>query len=78
MDKATMTVAREYYAGKQTVCVYVRGKIDDELRPVLDAAGYELVDDTNNCRRVRCTTPAELNAAREPLRPYFNAQGVRK
>jgi hypothetical protein len=46
----------------------------ESLRPVLDGLGI-FADDMTNRRSILCSNAAELDAARNPLRSYFDAQG---
>jgi hypothetical protein len=45
------------------------------LRPLLDRLGIVPDCTITNRRAVLCSTPAELDAAREPLRQLFDARG---
>ena len=70
MSNCTMSLER---TGKQIILVVKNAP--ESLRPVLDGLGINLVTDIANRRQVVCSNAAELDAARNPLRSYFDAQG---
>jgi hypothetical protein len=47
----------------------------EPMRDGLDLLGYKPTPDIANRRSIICTTPAEVDAARDPIRPYFDDKG---
>ena len=76
MEKPRFEVRRLVIDGKINIDLIVR---DATYSPELDALtmklGYRPVEDISNCRRVRCTTSSEIEAARTPLVSLFDAKG---
>lgn len=70
-----MIVTRIAWQGKTAVSVMVTGIIPAALRDALDIAGVLPVAGLANTRERICTTPAEVDAARAPLKSYFGARG---
>lgn len=68
MKPPRMTVARTMVDGVKAIAISVRGPLDAEMTALLDSLGYELVDDLAAVRRIVCTTPEQIDAARYPLR----------
>lgn len=48
------------------------------VKPILEKLGYRLVPDIFNFYDIICTTPAELDAARNPIKQFFNPDGTGK
>jgi hypothetical protein len=64
--KTTMQLQRVEKGGKPAIRLVVRNA-SAELRVLLDTLGILPVCDIANCREIICSTPAELDAARNPL-----------
>jgi len=78
MDKTmttTMALERVMSGGKPAIRLVVRGA-DAKMREICDGLGIMPVCDIANCRDRICTTPAELDACREPLRKYAVGEPV--
>lgn len=77
MDKPKFEVSRVIVEGKVVgVDLIVRNATySPELGALTTNLGYRPDEDISNCRRVRCTTPAEIDAARAPLVSLFDAKG---
>ena len=74
MTHPTLSVHRTHYNGKPAVELVIC-HATAELRPILDGLGILPTVDMANRRAKICTTPAELDAARNPLRHLFDDQG---
>lgn len=70
----TLSINRTHLNGKPAVELVVR-HATAELRPILDGLGILPTVDMANRRSIICTTPAELDAARDPLKDMFDARG---
>lgn len=46
-----------------------------EFDALTASLGYKAVEDISNSRKIRCTTPAEVDAARTPIIKFFDAKG---
>lgn len=76
MNKPKFELQRFKINGAVVIDAIVRNATySDELDKLTNELGYEPVQDISNCRKIRCTTPAELDAARAPLMPMFDAKG---
>jgi hypothetical protein len=60
--------------GKPAIRLVVR-YATPALRIMLDGLGLNPDCTIANCRTIVCATPAELDAARNPLIPLFDAKG---
>ena len=74
MQLPTLSINRTGHNGKVAVELVVRNATA-ELRPMLDALGILPTVDMANRRCIICATPAELDAARDPLKGLFDSQG---
>lgn len=76
MNKPKFELQRVQLNGVVVIDVIVRNATySDELDKLTTDLGYKPVEDISNCRKIRCTTPAELDAARAPLMQMFDAKG---
>lgn len=48
---------------------------DQALHDLVVRLGYQPTPDIANRRAIICTTPAEVDAAREPLKHFFRSDG---
>ena len=74
MDKPTMSINKTMMSGKPAIELVVR-HATAELRTILDGLGILPSVDMANRRSIICTTPAELDAARNPLKTMFDDKG---
>lgn len=74
MGSPKLSVSRTMLNGRPAVELIVTNATA-ELRTLLDGLGIVPVSDMANRRSIVCTTPAELDAARDPLKTMFDAQG---
>lgn len=77
MNKPKFEVSRVIVGGKVVgVDLIVRNATySPELDTLTTNLGFRPVEDISNCRRVRCTNPAEIDSARAPLISLFDAKG---
>lgn len=76
MNKPKFEVQRSKVDGAVVIDLIVRNATYDAgLDAVTTSLGYMTVEDISNCRKIRCTTPAEVDAARTPLLSMFDAKG---
>ena len=76
MEKPRFEVRRLKIDGQIAIDLVVRNATySPELDALTTQLGYRPVEDVCNCRRVRCKTPAEVDAARAPLISLFDAKG---
>ena len=76
MEKPKFEVHRIKINGQIAIDLIVRNATySPELDALTTKLGYRPVEDIGNCRSVRCTTPAEVDAARAPLISLFDAKG---
>ena len=47
----------------------------DELHNIVVDFGYKLTTDVSGRRSIMCSTPAEVDAARNPILKFFDAKG---
>lgn len=47
----------------------------DELHNLVVDLGYKLTTDVSGRRSIMCSTPAEFDAARNPILKFFDAKG---
>ena len=69
----TFEVQRTKSNGQIAIDLIIRD-YPTEMIPLLDGLGYESIIDMMTTRRKRCTTPAEGDAARDPLKPVIGQQ----
>jgi hypothetical protein len=74
MDNAKLEIRRAVKNGKPAVELVVRNATAS-LRALCDTLGIAPTVGVSNRRAIICSTPAELDAAREPLRALFDAAG---
>lgn len=76
MNAPKFEVFRTQVNGKPAVELVVRNSMaSPELHAVIDALGYIATTNIANRRSIICTTPAEIDAARNPLVKFFDAKG---
>jgi hypothetical protein len=73
----SMELSRTSYHGAPAVELVIRNACDGgpEFRGLVQSLGYQLDCTIANRRSLICTTPAQVDAARNPLHPYFDARG---
>lgn len=74
MTTTTFSANRIMHAGKPAVELVVRN-YPTSMIPLLEGLGYVVTVDMANRRSIICTTPAEIDAARNPLKDMFDAKG---
>jgi hypothetical protein len=75
--QAVMQVSRCYWQGSPAVKLSVRNAgYCDGLREMLDELGVVPVADVANLRSIVCTTPEQLDAVRDRLKPYCDPTGT--
>lgn len=74
MDAPILSVHKIHINGKPAIELVVRNATA-ALRPILDELGILPTPDIANRRSIICTTPSELDAARNPLRHMFDDTG---
>jgi hypothetical protein len=67
----TITVTKHMMDSGLVIMVQIEGDINDEMRSDLERLGYTDYREDGTCYRKGCRTPAELTAARDPLKKYF-------
>lgn len=72
--QAKLELARTAKDGKPAIELIVRNAPAD-IRGLLDSLGIVPTEGMMGRRSLVCATPAELDAARTPLLPYFDKQG---
>lgn len=78
MTNPKFTAARITKDGRPAVELAVRNttqKDHADFRALLDALGYGPANGIDNARRIVCTTAEEIDAARNPIAKFFDAQG---
>lgn len=76
MDAPKFEVFKTQKDGKPAVELVVRNAMKSpELQALVESLGYEATPDIANRRRIFCTTPAEVDAARNPIAKFFDAKG---
>lgn len=76
MNEAKFEVCRTLVNGKPAVELIVRNSMaNTELHSLVESLGYTATQDIANRRSIICTTPAEVDAARNPLVKFFDAKG---
>lgn len=63
-----------HYKGASAVELVIR-YANAELRALADKLGYKRDDTIANRRAIICTNQDQVDAARDPLIPFFNADG---
>jgi len=74
MDNPKLQIERITVNGKPAIELIIRNATKD-LRQVLDGLGIKPTADISNRRSIVCATPAELDAARNPLAVFFDRNG---
>lgn len=74
MSTPTLRLEKVMKDGKPAIRLVVR-YATAELRTMLDGLGIKPDCTIANCRTIVCATPAELDAARNPLIPLFDSKG---
>ena len=74
MSSPTLALEKTMKDGKPAIRLVVR-YATAELRALLDTLGVNPDCTIANCRTIVCATPAELDAARNPLMPLFGHKG---
>ena len=74
-EKPQLTLERVTRNGKTAIRLIVRNATP-ELRPLLDELGILPVCDIASVREIICSSPEELDAARNPLLPLFDGKGA--
>ena len=76
MEKPRFEVRRLKIDGQIAIDLVVRNATySPELDALTTELGYRPIEDVSNSRSVRCTTPAEVDAARATLIGMFDAKG---
>lgn len=76
MNAPKFEICRTQVNGKPAVELVVRNSLScPELHAIIDALGYIATPDIANRRSIVCTTPIEVDAARNPLIKFFDAKG---
>jgi len=78
MTKPQFAITRTTKDGKPAVELVVRNTTKTEhadFRALLDSLGYGAASGMDNAKRIVCTTPEQIDAARNPIKPYFDAKG---
>lgn len=76
MNAPKFEVFRTQKDGKPAVELVVRNSMANaELHALVESLGYQPTTDIANRRAIVCTTPAEVDAARNPLVKFFDAKG---
>ena len=74
MTTPTLRLEKVMKGGKPAIRLVVR-YATPELRTMLDGLGITPDCTIANYRTIVCASPAELDAARNPLMPLFDAKG---
>lgn len=76
MNNPKFEILKIQWQGKPAVELVVRdSRKSPELHALVEALGYEATPDMANRRRKICTTPAEVDAARNPIAKFFDSKG---
>lgn len=74
MENAKFEICRTQKDGKPAVELVIRNA-NASLRAICDTLGMQPTVGISNRRSIVCSTPAEVDAIREPLRSLFDATG---
>lgn len=75
MDAPKFEIFRTQKDGKPAVELVVRNSMaNPELHATIEKLGYQPTPDIANRRAIVCTTQAEIDAARDPLRKFFGKE----
>ncbi len=76
MNKPTLEIFKIEKNGKVAIEFVVRNSLyNHKLHNMFESLGYKATVDISNRRSIFCTTPAELDAARNLIAKFFNAEG---
>jgi len=76
MNIPKVEIFRTAKNGKAAIEIVVRNSLfDAEFHKLVEQLGYVATPGISNRRAIICTTPAEVEAARSPLIPFFNEKG---
>lgn len=79
MAKAKLELQKHIKDGKVQIEIIVwNSYAKEELHNLVVALGYELTTDITGRRSIFCSTPAEVDAARNPIVKFFDAKGDMK
>ena len=79
MTKAKLELQKHIKDGKVQIEIIVWNSCaNEELHNLVVALGYELTTDITGRRSIFCSTPAEVDAARNPIIKFFDAKGDMK
>mgnify|MGYP001183610703 CR=1 FL=1 len=77
MKTTQLVLQRMTIDHKPAIRIIVRNAyLVDGMTRLLNSLGIVPTIDIANQREITCFTADEINAAREPLRKYFDAQGI--
>ena len=76
MNAPKFEIIRTQKDGKPAVELVVRNSMaNDELNELVESLGYHPTIGIANRRAIVCTTPEEVDTARNPLVKFFNPKG---
>lgn len=76
MNAPKIELFRTQANGKPAVEIVVRNSLAcPELHSLIVSLGYVATPEIANRRSIICSTPAEIDAARNPLVKFFDAKG---
>lgn len=79
MNTPKFEIQRHVDSGKVQIEMIVwYSTFSDELHNLVVALGYKLTNDVTGRRSIMCSTPAEVDAARNPIVKFFDAKGYWK
>lgn len=79
MTKAKLELQKHAKDGKVQIEIIVWNSCaNEELHNLVVALGYELTTYITGRRSIFCSTPAEVDAARNPIVKFFDAKGDMK
>lgn len=76
MNTPKFEIQRHVNNGKVQIEMIVwNSTFSDELHSLVVCLGYKLTEDITGRRSIMCSTPAEIDAARNPIVKFFDAKG---
>lgn len=76
LSKPKFEICRTQKDGKPAVELVVKNSLySKEFHGLIESLGYKPTEDIANRRSIVCTTPAEVDAARNPLVKFFDTKG---
>ena len=76
MKTPKFEIQRHITNGKVSIELIIwNSTYSEELHEIACKVGYELTTDVTGRRSIMCSTPSEVDAARNPVMKFFDAKG---